>query len=163
MVGGADEISAVQNAGTMPAVRDADETTAVQIMLLELDSHSGVPLYRQMVEQIRRQVLTGRLRAGEQLPSVRELAGQLKVNPMTVSKAYSLLEQENILERRRGVGLFAAALQEDRKRQSGEQILEGLLRKAAVAAVQLGMEEEEMRELLGKLYQQYNSKAVKSK
>ena len=88
----------------------ADETSAIQVMLLELDSHSGVPLYRQMVDQIRRQVLTGRLGAGEQLPSVRELAGQLKVYPMTVSKSYSLLVMEQVLERRRGVGFLVGGI-----------------------------------------------------
>ena len=159
---GADETSALHKAGKMPAVRGADGTSAIQVMLLELDSHSGVPLYRQMVDQIRRQVLTGRLGAGEQLPSVRELAGQLKVNPMTVSKSYSLLEMEQVLERRRGVGFFVGEIKADMKKQSREKILEELLRKAVIAAVQLGMAEEEAREKLSKLYQQYNTKAVKS-
>ena len=77
-------------------------------MLLQIDHHSGQPIYRQVMEQIRRQILAGHLGEGEQLASVRELAGQLNVNPMTISKAYSLLEIEGLLERRRGVGLFVA-------------------------------------------------------
>ena len=59
-------------------------------MLLEIDPRSGVPIYRQIIEQVRQQVLLGELAEGDQLPTVRSLAPQLKVNPMTVSKAYSL-------------------------------------------------------------------------
>ena len=128
-------------------------------MLLELDNHSGVPIYRQVVDQIRWQVLTCRLEAGEPLPSVRELAGRLKVNPMTVSKAYSLLEGEKVLERRRGVGIFVGPMQDGTKKQAGEKILEELLRKAAVTAVQLEMSEEEIHQKLGELYEHYVKKA----
>ena len=128
-------------------------------MLLELDNHSGVPIYRQVADQVRRQVLTGRLGAGEQLPSVRELAGRLKVNPMTVSKAYSLLETEKVLERRRGVGLFVGEMNDGTKKQSGDKILEELLRKTAVTAVQLEVSEEEIQQKLKVLYGEYDKKA----
>ena len=84
-------------------------------MLLEIDHHSGVPIYRQVIEQIRQQIMAGQLSEGEQLMSVRELAAQLRVNPMTISKAYALLEVEGLVERRRGVGLFAARLRKDKK------------------------------------------------
>jgi GntR family transcriptional regulator len=67
------------------------------------------PIYRQIVEQIRRFVLSGQLAPGEGIPSVREVAGFHAVNPMTVSRAYSLLEAEGVLERVRGKGMVAAA------------------------------------------------------
>lgn len=67
-------------------------------MLIVLDLHSGVPTYRQIVEQVRLQIASGRLGAGEALPSTRQLAQQLGINPMTVSKAYGLLEAEGALE-----------------------------------------------------------------
>jgi GntR family transcriptional regulator len=70
--------------------------------MFTLDPHSGIPIYRQLVEQVRRLVASGQLRAGAELPSVRELALAHAVNPMTVSKAYSLLEAEGLLERNRG-------------------------------------------------------------
>ena len=60
---------------------------------------------RTMVDQVRRLTAAGRLAAGERLPSVRQLAEELAINPMTVSKAYNLLEQEGLLERRRGIGM----------------------------------------------------------
>jgi len=127
-------------------------------MLLEIDHHSGVPIYRQVIEQIRQQIMAGQLSEGEQLMSVRELAAQLRVNPMTISKAYALLEVEGLVERRRGVGLFAARLRKDKKIHTKAQLLEEILRKAAVTAVQFGIPEEKAREMLAKLYRKYDSK-----
>ena len=114
-------------------------------MLLEIDHHSGVPIYRQIIEQVRQQIMAGQLSEGEQLMSVRELAAQLRVNPMTVSKAYALLEVEGLVERRRGVGLFAARLRKDKKAHTKAELLEVILRKAAVTAVLLGIPEKEAR------------------
>ena len=78
---------------------------------------SATPIYRQIVDQVARAVASGTLAAGDELPSVRAVAQQYVVNPMTVSKAYSLLELQGLVERRRGVGMIireslAAALPE---------------------------------------------------
>ncbi len=127
-------------------------------MLLEIDHHSGVPIYRQLIEQIRRQIMSGQLSEGEQLMSVRELAAQLRVNPMTISKAYALLEVEGLLERRRGIGLFAARLRKDQKERTKGKLLEEIMRKAAVTAVQFGIPEKKAGEMLAKLYRKYNSR-----
>ena len=67
------------------------------------------PIYRQVIEQVRRFVAAGQLRVGEGLPSVRAMAEHHAVNPMTVSRAYNRLEAEGVLERRRGVGMVVAA------------------------------------------------------
>jgi GntR family transcriptional regulator len=127
-------------------------------MLLQIDPHSGQPIYRQVIDQIRRQVMASQLREGEALPSVRDLAGQLRVNPMTISKAYSLLEMEGLLERRRGIGLFVAALRKDRASRAKADMLEEALTKAIVTAIQLDVPEEQTREMLTRLYQKYDSK-----
>ncbi len=127
-------------------------------MLLQIDHHSGLPIYRQVIDQIRRQVVAGQLREGEQLPSVRDLAAQLRVNPMTISKVYSLLEMEGLLERRRGVGLFVVALRRERVDQTRVDLLEEALTKAVVTAIQLDIPEEQARDMLAKLYQKHNSK-----
>ncbi len=127
-------------------------------MLLEIDHHSGVPIYRQLIEQIRRQIMSGQLSEGEQLMSVRELAVQLRVNPMTISKAYALLEVEGLVERRRGIGLFAARLRKDQKERTKGKLLEEIMRKAAVTAVQFGIPEKKAGEMLTKLYRKYNSR-----
>jgi GntR family transcriptional regulator len=70
--------------------------------MFTLNPQSGIPIYRQLAEQIRRMVAGGQLQAGDELPSVRELALEHAVNPMTISKAYSLLEVEGVLVRQRG-------------------------------------------------------------
>jgi len=128
-------------------------------MLLDINHHSGVPIYRQVIEQIQRQIMAGQLKEGQQLPSVRELAEQLRVNPMTISKAYALLELEGLVERRRGIGLFAARIRKDHETRTKGKLLEDILRRAAIAAVQFGIPEEKARDMLVDLYRKYNSKS----
>ena len=72
----------------------------------KLDHRSGVPYYRQIIDQIRHGIATGSWQPGEQLPTVRGLAVQLKVNLNTVSKAYKELEIQKILETQQGTGTF---------------------------------------------------------
>ncbi len=78
------------------------------VILIEfkLDPKSGVPFYRQIIDQIRYGIATGSLQVGEQLPTVRSMAVELKVNLNTVSKAYKELEIQNILETQQGTGTF---------------------------------------------------------
>jgi GntR family transcriptional regulator len=74
-----------------------------------LNPQSGTPIYRQLVAQITRLIAGGQLTAGTELPSVRELAELHTVNPMTISKAYALLEADGLLERQRGKPMRVAA------------------------------------------------------
>ncbi len=74
-----------------------------------LNPQSGIPIYRQLQEQVRRMVASGQLRPGTPLPSVRELALTHAINPMTISRAYSLLEAEGLLERHRGKPMTVAS------------------------------------------------------
>jgi GntR family transcriptional regulator len=77
--------------------------------LFVLQPHSGIPLYRQLYEQIQRLVASGQLMPGTELPSIRELAVRHAINPMTVSKVYARLESEGVLERNRGKPMTVAA------------------------------------------------------
>lgn len=77
--------------------------------LLTVQPASPEPIYRQIVEQLRRLIAGGQLGAGDALPSVREVAGFHAINPMTVSRAYSLAEAEGLLERLRGKGMVVAS------------------------------------------------------
>jgi GntR family transcriptional regulator len=98
-----------------------------------------VPIYRQIVDQVRRRVASGSLAAGHELPSVRALAQAHAINPMTVSKAYSLLETEGLLERRRGMGMFVAAVRTARSASQRLALLEPALQAAAQQASELGL------------------------
>ena len=128
-------------------------------MLLEIDHHSGQPIYRQVIEQIRRQIMAGQLSEEAQLVSVRELAAQLKVNPMTISKAYSLLENEGLLGRRGGVGLFVAKLAREQSKKEKARLLEEAMTKAVTAAIQFGIAKEDAAEMLNRLYRKYDSRS----
>lgn len=79
----------------------------VQPMAFRIDTQSGVPIYQQVEEQVRRMIAAGTLPAGERLPTVRELASMLVINPNTVARAYQDLEREGVVETRRGLGTFA--------------------------------------------------------
>ncbi|MFA6715005.1 MAG: GntR family transcriptional regulator [Victivallaceae bacterium] len=132
-------------------------------MLLEIDHHSGVPIYRQIIRQIRQQIMTAGLKESEQLETVRDLAAKLKVNPMTVSKAYSLLETEGLVERKRGIGLFVAKIKKGRMDRIKAGLLDTVLNKAAVTAIQLEVSEKEAVELFKKLYKEYYSQKRRQK
>ena len=132
-------------------------------MLLEIDHHSGVPIYRQVITQIRQQIMTDGLQAGDQLETVRDLAARLNVNPMTISKAYSFLEAEGLVERKRGIGLFVVKVKKSQQTQIKNKLLNNVISKAAITAIQLGVLENEAIESLKKYYRQYNSKNRRQK
>ena len=77
-------------------------------MLQKPNPSSGVPIYLQLMEQVKHGIETGALRPGDQLPSIRPLAEQLVINPNTVAKAYRELEHEGVIELRHGAGAFVA-------------------------------------------------------
>ena len=113
--------------------------------LFQLNPSSGVPIYRQLMDQVRSMVATGRLPACELLPSVRQIAESLQVNPMTVSKAYSLLERDGVIERVRGQGM--RVLPPTTKRgtvKERQQALEPLLEQLVSQAAQLGLTDDQL-------------------
>src|SRR5439155_27135981 len=77
-------------------------------MLLRPNPASGVPIYLQLMEQVKHSIETGALRPGEQLPGIRPLAVELVINPNTVAKAYRELEHEGVIELRQGAGAFVS-------------------------------------------------------
>lgn len=86
-----------------------DECDQISVTF-QVSPTSGEPIFRQLIEQVKRFVASGQLATGDRLPSVRQLARTLSVNPMTVSKAYSHLEMDGVVERRPGVGMLVSGL-----------------------------------------------------
>ena len=78
------------------------------IDLFVLNTSSGIPIYRQLVDQVKQAIQLGLLKEQQRLPSVRQLAKALQINPMTISKAFAQLELEQVLDRKRGVGMLVA-------------------------------------------------------
>src|ERR1700739_4106890 len=88
-----------------------------------LDLHSGVPVYRQIVDQVRGGVASGALAVGDQLPTVRQLAVDLSINPNTVVRAYRELELGGLLETHQGTGTFISAQKMQRRDAERERQL----------------------------------------
>jgi GntR family transcriptional regulator len=116
-------------------------------MLLVIDHHNGVPAYRQIMDQIKLQIAAGVLPAGTEMVSTRGLSAELSLNPMTISKAYGLLEREGVLERRRGQTLVVRALAAGEQQSSKLEPLRQHLASAAILASQLGISREQALKL----------------
>jgi len=117
-------------------------------MQIHVSPSDGRPIYQQIVEQVRRLLAAGRLEPGDELPTIRGLAEQLLVNPNTVARAYRELELGGLVEKRRTAGTFVSALAAAKPRRERLKAIseraDGLLAEAA----QLGIELEELIELL---------------
>ncbi len=107
-------------------------------MKFDIFPNAPNPIYKQIVEQVRRMVVGGQVQTGDDLPSVRAVALEHAINPMTVSKAYSILETEGLLERRRGIGMVIAKTK-NKSRQDNVSLLLPALESAAQVARQLGL------------------------
>jgi GntR family transcriptional regulator len=106
-------------------------------MQYEINPSATVPIYRQIVDQVERLIAGGSLRAGDELPSVRAVAALHAVNPMTVSKAYSLLEGQGLVQRLRGQGMVVAPRTPGNSKAQRLALLRPSLRSAAQHARQL--------------------------
>lgn len=118
------------------------------MILLKPNPSSGVPIYFQLMEQVKHAIEIGALKAGEQLPSIRPLAEELVINPNTVAKAYRELEHEGVIELRQGAGAFVASRarsQQDAEKLRAAQVLvaQGIQRLRA-----RGLNDEEIRRLV---------------
>lgn len=113
---------------------------------------SAEPIYRQIVEQLRRMIAGGQLIAGELLPSVREVAGFHAINPMTVSRAYGMAEADGLLERLRGKGMAVAASTRSSATQTQRMaLLEPQLQELARQARELELPADIVLRRLGRL------------
>jgi GntR family transcriptional regulator len=117
-------------------------------MFLRPNPSSGVPIYLQLMEQVKHSIETGALRPGEQLPGIRPLAEELVINPNTVAKAYRELEHEGVIDLRQGAGAFVSA------HAGAKKLTEKLRAAQAVVAAAIdklrarGVTDEEIRRLV---------------
>jgi GntR family transcriptional regulator len=116
-------------------------------LLLRPNPSSGVPIYVQLMEQVKHAIETGALRPGEQLPGMRPLAEELVINPNTVAKAYRELEHEGVIELRHGAGAFVSANAQAKKVtdkfRAGQAIVAGTVEKLRAR----GVTDEEIRRM----------------
>ena len=119
----------------------------------DLNPSSGVPIYRQIVDQVLAMMAGGLLRPGDRLPSVRQVARDADVNPMTVSKAYSRLEADGVLRRIRGQCMEVLPPASNGTLEQRKQQFRGFVEPALHRARQLGLNPKQIREVISSLLQ----------
>jgi GntR family transcriptional regulator len=119
-------------------------------MLLRLDPLSAEPIFEQVVFQVKAQIARGTLRSGDKLPSVRELAKELAINPNTVARAYQSLESQDVIVRRQGSGCFVTGNTSALKLESRKKQLDQLIHRTVTEAFHIGFGADELRNALEK-------------
>ncbi|MFM7245245.1 MAG: GntR family transcriptional regulator [Planctomycetaceae bacterium] len=125
--------------------------------LFVVHASSGVPIYRQLVDQVEALVAGGRLRPGDLVPSVRQVAAALGVNPMTVSKAWSRLEADGVLVRDRGRGMLVAARRETASLADRRDEVQPLVDRAVTHALHLGLTPAQLVALVRESLEEHRS------
>ena len=125
--------------------------------LFIVHASSGVPIYRQLVDQVEALVAGGRLRPGDVVPSVRQVAAALGVNPMTVSKAWSRLEADGVLDRDRGRGMVVAARREAVSLADRRAEVQPLVDRAVTHALHLGLAPAQLLALVRESLKEHRS------
>jgi GntR family transcriptional regulator len=116
-----------------------------------LDSHSGVPVYRQLIDQVQAAVATKVLKTGDQLPTVRRVAVDLAINPNTVARAYREMELRGILDTQHGTGTFVADSPRERSEEEKQRLLNQLLTEVMARAGSAGFTVDDVRQALALL------------
>jgi GntR family transcriptional regulator len=131
-------------------------------MQYEINSASRLPIYQQLVQQVREAIARGDLKADAQLPSVRQLSRDLVINPNTVARAYTELEREGLLNNRPGRGVFVAEPKDELTRDARRRRLLESLDRFLTEAVHLGFSEEEVSRLVSTRSRQFQWNPAKS-
>ncbi len=119
-----------------------------------LDLHADIPIYEQIHNQIRDQILSGKLPAGQSIPSMRALAKMLRVSVLTVQKAYEILREEGYIESMVGRGTIVAEVSKERILETNRQEVENLLLEACRKAISSQISLEEMKSIMELFYQE---------
>jgi GntR family transcriptional regulator len=123
----------------------------------EIHPVSGVPIYRQLIDQVHALIASGQLAPGDLLPSVRSVAQSASVNPMTVSKAYSRLEAEGVVTRVRGQGMQVAPPATDGRLSQRKEQFRQFVEPAVHRAAQLGLTRQQVLEVIQSLLKELPS------
>ena len=118
---------------------------------MKILQNSGVPIYQQIAEQMKTDILAGKMKQGENLPSIRSLAKELKISVITTMKAYELLEAEGLVTAAQGKGFYVNAQDSEMLREQHLRKVEEALQEAIAAAKIAGMSETELKEMLDAL------------
>ena len=117
-------------------------------MLFQIDSHHSKPVYQQLIDQIKFAVASGRLRCGEKLPSIRDVAVQARINRNTVAKVYSELEREGVVYSRPGQGCFVSDRGSTLSQEAQKERLREKLDEVLAQARLFGFSQIQLQELI---------------
>jgi GntR family transcriptional regulator len=121
-------------------------------MFLHINPQSGLPVYRQVVQQLKERVASGQLAPDTQLPSVRDLSADLHVNPLTVGKAYQFLERDGFVEFRRGHGTFVCSGRKPVSFSQQQKLIQPAVDQVVSEATHLGLTEAQLQQLIQQAY-----------
>jgi GntR family transcriptional regulator len=125
-------------------------------MQIRIDNASDRPVYQQIIDQVKRDIAMGRLIKDEKLPTVRQLAGQLAINPNTIAKAYRQLEQEGIITTRPGSGAFVANLDSNLNRTVRRKLINEQLERIVVEAFHMQIDSQTLQEWFKNTMEKFN-------
>jgi len=117
-------------------------------MFSDLDPKSAVPLYEQIAVRLKAAVATGELRPTDALPSVRQLAGRLRINPATVVQAYRSLESDGFVEIRQGAGTFVRAMESEARARERQAQARRLVRQLLADSARLGLSRQDLKDAM---------------
>ena len=118
------------------------------MILLKPNPSSGVPIYLQLMEQVKHAISTGALKPGDQLPSIRPLAEELVINPNTIAKAYRELEHDGVIELRQGAGAFVSSNAPTKQEAERLKAAQALVAQGIERLRARGLTDEEIRRLV---------------
>ena len=127
-------------------------------MQIRIDNASDRPVYQQIIDQVKRDIALGRLGKDEKLPTVRQLAGQLAINPNTIAKAYQQLEREGIISTRPGAGTSVANLDSDLSGSVKKKIICEDLERAVVDAFHMQIDKQTLLKWFNEAIGKFNLK-----
>lgn len=126
--------------------------------MIKIDSRSSRPIYEQIIDAIKENILKGILRPGDKLPSVREMSSMITANPNTVSRAYMELERQGVTETLRGKGTYVSSNYKPKVEEESMEKLKEDIKKVIVEAYYMGIQQEDMIEIINELYKEVKKK-----
>ena len=125
-------------------------------MQIHIDNAADRPVYQQIIDQVKRDIALGRIIKNEKLPTVRQLAGQIAINPNTIAKAYRQLEQQGIIVTKAGAGAFVANLDSNLSRSVRKKVISEELERIAVDAFHMQIDSQTLLEWFNNAIAKFN-------
>lgn len=126
----------------------------VKLNLINIDSRNSIPIYIQIIDGIKENILKGILQPGDKLPSVREMSSMITANPNTVSKAYMELERQGVTETIRGRGTYVSTNYKPKVEEARMEKLKDDIKKIILEAHYMGIKKEDIVELINESYEE---------